>query len=120
MRNHAGNDSGGECGVAVASRFTMPDTEAGGGRNRHSAVRSNAPFWYSFEYGSAHFTVISTEHDTREGSAQRRVSSMPRSYSFCVDISCEIHKVDLNVSLWIGRTPSGTFRRSLFQGSQIS
>ena len=55
------------------SRFTMPDAEAGGRRNRHSTVSSNAPFWYSFEYGSAHFTVISTEHDVRKGSAQREV-----------------------------------------------
>ncbi len=74
MHKRAGNDSGGECGVAVASRFTMPNAEAGGRRNRHSTVSSNAPFWYSFEYGSAHFTVISTEHDIRKGSAQREVS----------------------------------------------
>ena len=51
----------------------MPNAEAGGRRNRHSTVSSNAPFWYSFEYGSAHFTVISTEHDVRKGSAQREV-----------------------------------------------
>lgn len=68
-----GNDSGGECGVAVASRFTMPDAKAGGTGNSHRAVRSNAPFWYSFEYGAAHFTVISTEHDVRKGSPQRQV-----------------------------------------------
>ena len=58
----------------MARRFTMPDAEAGGGQNRHSTVSSNAPFWYSFKYGSAHFTVISTEHDIRKGSAQREVS----------------------------------------------
>ena len=42
---------------------------------RTGTVQSNAPFWYSFEYGSAHFTVISTEHDIRKGSAQREVSA---------------------------------------------
>ena len=68
----AGNDSGGECGVAVAKRFIMPDREAAALENR-GPVPSNAPFWYSFEYGAAHFTVISTEHDFHKHSDQRKV-----------------------------------------------
>lgn len=68
----AGNDSGGECGVAVAKRFIMPDREADASENR-GPVPSNAPFWYSFEYGAAHFTVISTEHDFHKHSDQRKV-----------------------------------------------
>ncbi|PNH06496.1 putative inactive purple acid phosphatase 9 [Tetrabaena socialis] len=42
-----------------------------GGLSAH-APRAKAPFWYSFEYGSVHFTVISTEHDLTAGSKQRR------------------------------------------------
>ena len=88
MLARLGNDSGGECGVAVAKRFRMPDSTAGvGGRNartgnaaalnRSGAVPSNAPFWYSYEYGSAHFALLSTEHDLRKGSEQREVSFPP-------------------------------------------
>ena len=53
-----GHDSGGECGVPVYNRFHMPD------RN------GNQPWWYSYEYGLAHFTVISTENDFTRGSLQ--------------------------------------------------
>jgi hypothetical protein len=38
--------------------------------NAAGRVRANAPFWYSFDYGSAHFTVISTENDLSPGSSQ--------------------------------------------------
>lgn len=75
----SGNDSGGECGVAVAKRFRMPDATLSGNRAHAGPVSSNAPFWYSFEYGSAHFTVISTEHDVSHGSDQRKVGILPRS-----------------------------------------
>ena len=69
-----GNDSGGECGVAVTKRFSMPDREAAALEDRRP-VPSNAPFWYSFEYGAAHFAVISTEHDIRRHSDQGKVCS---------------------------------------------
>lgn len=36
------------------------------------AATDNAPFWYSFDYGSVHFVVISTEHDVSPGSTQYR------------------------------------------------
>ena len=52
-----GHDSGGECGVPIYYRFHMPDN-------------GNAVWWYSFEYGLAHYTVFSTEHDFRSGSRQ--------------------------------------------------
>ena len=39
--------------------------------HRHNA---NSPFWYSFDYGSVHFTTVSTEHDLTRGSEQRKVS----------------------------------------------
>lgn len=48
------NDSGGECGVPYSSRFDMP----------------NKGYWYSFEAGPVHFTIMSTEHDFCEGSEQ--------------------------------------------------
>jgi hypothetical protein len=38
--------------------------------NAAGRVRANAPFWYSFDYGSVHFTVISTENDLSPGSSQ--------------------------------------------------
>jgi hypothetical protein len=56
-----GADSGGECGVMAARRFYMP-------KRRPSDV---PPFWYGFDHGSVHFTVISTEHDLTKGSRQR-------------------------------------------------
>ena len=46
-------------------------------RHRGSAPRANAPFWYSYDYGSVHFTVISTEHSLERGSPQYRVRSGP-------------------------------------------
>ena len=73
--------------MAVARRFLMPGaaglgaaaaapcgnaTSTCGGR-RGAAPPPNPPFWYSFEYGSVHFTVISTEHDLTECSDQRAV-----------------------------------------------
>ena len=50
-----GIDSGGECGVPPFYRFHMPDN-------------GNSVFWYSYNYGLVHFTVISTEHDFTPGS----------------------------------------------------
>ena len=57
-----GPDSQGECGAVTARRFHMPN---------YKGRRDNAPFWYGFDYGSVHFTVISTEH------AQARFSQPP-------------------------------------------
>ena len=54
-----GDDSGGECGLPTYRRFHMP----GNGRG---------PWWYSFEHGLVHFTVMSTEHNFTTGSEQRR------------------------------------------------
>lgn len=54
-----GHDSGGECGVPLYRRFHMPD-------------HGHAPWWYSFNYGLVHFTILSTEHDFTRGSEQRR------------------------------------------------
>jgi hypothetical protein len=62
-----GDDSGGECGVPTAKRFTMPSssTEEGGSG-------SNGVFWYSFDFGSVHTVVISSEHDLGQGSPQHK------------------------------------------------
>ena len=51
-----GDDSGGECGVPTARRFTMPVSNG-----------SNGVFWYSHEYASVHTTVISSEHNLTQG-----------------------------------------------------
>lgn len=54
------HDSGGECGLPMYQRFHMPDD------------RGHAPWWYSFDHGLVHFTVLSTEHDFTAGSEQWR------------------------------------------------
>ena len=51
------HDSGGECGVPTWYRFHMPDN-------------GNRVWWYSFNYGPVHFTVMSTENDFTPGSRQ--------------------------------------------------
>ncbi len=56
-----GHDSGGECGVPVYNRFHMPDNRNGNG---------NQPWWYSFEYGLVHFSILSSEHNFTHGSPQ--------------------------------------------------
>lgn len=54
------NDSGGECGVPVSSRF---DTGHSNG---------NGIFWYSFDHDLVHTIVISSEHDLQAGGVQYR------------------------------------------------
>ena len=62
------DDSGGECGVVVAKRFTMPSTMAN--ETTSAAPASNGVFWYSYDMGSVHTTVLSGEHDLSPGSPQ--------------------------------------------------
>jgi hypothetical protein len=52
-----GTDSGGECGVPHEWRFPMP---------RPALDQA----WYGFDYGSAHFVLMSTEHFFYPGSPQ--------------------------------------------------
>jgi acid phosphatase type 7 len=59
--NAYGDDCGGEGGFATFQRYSGPSGGAGG----------MAPFWYSFDIGSVHFALFSSEHDYRAGSAQR-------------------------------------------------
>lgn len=70
-----GNDSGGECGVATARRFIMPEAYLDAAAQQEAANHGssvNSPFWYSFDYGSIHFVMLSTEHDVTPGSHQYR------------------------------------------------
>lgn len=53
------SDSGGECGVPMHNRFTMP-----------SNPLSNGIFWYSFDYANTHTIMLSSEHNCTEGSPQ--------------------------------------------------
>lgn len=55
---YTGFDSGGECGVAYASRFHMPTSGA------------KDETWWSVTYGPVHMAVISTEQNFTVGSAQ--------------------------------------------------
>lgn len=50
-----GYQSHGECGVPLERRFHMPDN-------------GNGLYWYSFEMGLTHHTVLSGEHDFSKGS----------------------------------------------------
>jgi hypothetical protein len=54
-----GNDSGGECGVPTAKRFSMPKSNS-----------SNGVFWYSYDFANLHTVMISSEHDLGKGSVQ--------------------------------------------------
>lgn len=56
-----GTDSGGECGVPYSRRFRTagPDQPDG-----------EANMWYSFDHGSIHVAVFSTEHDFSPSSPQ--------------------------------------------------
>jgi len=49
---NGGVDSGGECGLPTARRFSMP-----------ASPGSNSVFWYSFSAGVVHVAMISSEHD---------------------------------------------------------
>ncbi|PRP84873.1 putative inactive purple acid phosphatase 27-like [Planoprotostelium fungivorum] len=52
------NQSGGECSVPYLKRFSRP--------------QNGGDFWYSFDAGSAHFIVFSTEHTFEKKSQQHR------------------------------------------------
>eukprot|EP00884_Botryococcus_braunii_P007140 jgi/Botrbrau1/16427/Bobra.0142s0026.1 len=68
-----GNDSGGECGVAVAKRFIMPNSMPKSAKGLEGKNEPpNAPFWYSFQYGPVHMIVLSTEHDLSASSRQQK------------------------------------------------
>lgn len=76
MIEFVGNDSGGECGVTVSRLFPMSgqdmglDQGPGEGENGH---RASPPFWFSYDYGSVHFSTLSSEHDLTDGSKQMKV-----------------------------------------------
>ncbi|XP_058961900.2 uncharacterized protein [Pocillopora verrucosa] len=85
------DDSGGECGVPMFYRFHMPDN-------------GNGLWWYSYEYGSVHFIMMSTEHDIRPGS---------RQYTW---LENDLKKVDRNITPWIvlgGHRPMYTSQKVL-------
>ena len=58
-----GTDSGGECGVALAKRFHMPNPTS-------PAPPGLDQTWWSVDFGPVHFTVISTEHQFNVTSPQ--------------------------------------------------
>merc|ERR1712232_621851 len=57
-----GPDPMGECGVPTVNRFHMPAEQSQG----------NGVFWHSYDFGSLHTVVLSSEHRCAEGSAQYR------------------------------------------------
>lgn len=70
------DDSGGECGVPPHYRFHMPDS-------------GNSVWWYSFDYGTVHFVMMSTEHNFTAGS---------RQYQW---LESDLASVDKSVTPWI-------------------
>ena len=56
-----GTDSGGECGIAIARRFHMPNTQMN---------KPPMQTWWSTDFGPVHFTVISTELSFNTSSEQ--------------------------------------------------
>jgi len=71
-----GDDSGGECSVPTYHRFTAP-------------ANGNSIYWYSFDYGTAHIVIISSEHDFTPGSAQ---------YNW---IQQDLEKVNRSLTPWV-------------------
>lgn len=70
---------------------------------RHAAAdhlhKANTPFWYSFEYGSVHFTIISTEHDLSHGSEQNKVRCPACGQWPCADSHCQLQSCVFSGSL---------------------
>lgn len=60
-----GAGSGGECGVPVSKRFTMPQDTTG-------TIHTNGVFWYSYDVGGVHTAVLSSEHSLDAKSGQHR------------------------------------------------
>ena len=72
-----GRDSGGECGVPTSARFIMPNATAaaaaaaaagapgaagaGADGTRKAKAFHDDPYWYSFDAGPVHFTMVNTE-----------------------------------------------------------
>lgn len=55
-------------GAVAGDGMEVPASgDLGSGKAKH-----NPPFWYSFEYGTVHFTMLSSEHDLSAGSKQAR------------------------------------------------
>jgi len=73
-----GTDSRGECGIPVSNRFVMPQSEG-----------SNGVYWYSFDYGTVHTVMISSEHDMSQGSEQ---------YAW---LENDLKNVDRTVTPWV-------------------
>ena len=65
----AGED-GGQCGVPYNARFKMPGdpTQIDGWHESRNGTRND--LFYSFDVGSVHFVMLSSEHDLGDGSAQ--------------------------------------------------
>ncbi|KAG2451406.1 hypothetical protein HYH02_004006 [Chlamydomonas schloesseri] len=60
--------------AASASAGTRTRTSTSGGRggplSRRRRTEHNPPFWYSFDYASVHFVLLSSEHDLGPGGSQ--------------------------------------------------
>lgn len=58
---------------AATTAATAPARQQqGGDPGRPAPPPDNAPFWYSFDYGVVHFTILSSEHDLSPSSAQHQ------------------------------------------------
>ena len=69
-RGWSAGEDGGQCGVPYNARFKMPGDpqQIDGWHESRNGTRNN--LFYSFDVGSVHFVMLSSEHDLGDGSAQ--------------------------------------------------
>eukprot|EP00746_Dinoflagellata_sp_MGD_P019695 gnl/MRDRNA2_/MRDRNA2_14579_c0_seq1.p1 gnl/MRDRNA2_/MRDRNA2_14579_c0~~gnl/MRDRNA2_/MRDRNA2_14579_c0_seq1.p1 ORF type:complete len:620 (+),score=76.81 gnl/MRDRNA2_/MRDRNA2_14579_c0_seq1:51-1862(+) len=120
-------DSGGECGVPFityfpyAQQFGEQDNQARkpeGNKLPHAGVCSGGECsaWYAFDYGSVHFTMISTEQDLTVGSSQwtwlrQDLASVNRSITPWLVVTG--HRPIQVASTWQGDLEIATYLTSL-------
>ena len=63
-------------GMVLGSTPAILSDENVGGDAANRIHHANPPFWFSYDYGSVHFTTISTEHDLSHGSHQYKVGTV--------------------------------------------
>ncbi|EGG23403.1 hypothetical protein DFA_05535 [Cavenderia fasciculata] len=92
-----GSDSGGECGVPYSVRYHMQGAEGTPQRN----------LWYSYNYGTVHFVIMSAEHDFLVGSDQ---------YNWIVQ---DLESVNRTLTPWVIFTGHRPIYGSSWEGSEV-
>ncbi len=111
----------GECGVPYHNRFHMPSPTSANNKaddetklppiiinnnndknNNNHSMPIDDSWWYSFDYGNAHFIVISTEHDFLPGRTIKVYLSiyLPTFFFLSIDIVQSKHMYVCFHSWW--------------------